>query len=211
MTYKSQRACLPSTLDPPPSSPRHSLSEFTPYHFPFPLCSLHSSQSGPFPVTLCTKHASALGLCTDYSLCLKHSFQISAWHTPLFPFISAQMSPSCASLSRKSYSSLQPPLVNSLISLILLYSFPLWYIAISDIPFNSLIHYVYCLLPAFHHCNSSPMKTRKDWGRRAFHHQNLVFIFILYIFYLNSIGQHIVHPYSFKCLVSRNAFTLSTQ
>lgn len=78
----------------------------------------------------------------------------------MLPWISAQMFPSCGSLSQKPYSRLQPLPVNNLVSFILLSSFPLWDTAISNIPFNSLIHYMDCLLPAFHHWNSSPMKTR---------------------------------------------------
>lgn len=154
MAYKALRACLPPTLDPP-STPCHSLSGFRSYLFP--LCSLHSSHSGLFPVPLCTKHALALSLCNDYySLCLIHSFQITAWHTPLLPAISTQMwKPSLKTLFKISTTSCQQSC-----ALDPVYSFPLWYTAISNTPFNSLIHYVDCLLPTFHHWNSSPMKTR---------------------------------------------------
>lgn len=144
MAYKALRACLPPTLDPP-STPCHSLSEFRSYLFP--LCSLHSSHSGLFPVPLCTKYALALSLCNDYySLCLKHSFQISAWHTPLLPAISAQMSPSCESLAWKPYSRFQPPPVNNLVPLIR--SIPLLY-GTQQFPTLHLIHLfimwtVYC-------------------------------------------------------------------
>ena len=151
----------------------YSLSSFQPWLFLH--SAIHSQNSSPSTFPWAHPTSAALGsycpsstqsmllpqgLRTDYSFYLECNFQRTPWPTPLPPLMSAQMSPSYGGLAWKSYSRLQPPLVNNPVSLILLYSFSLYYMSIFNVPFNSLIHYVCYLLPVFPPLEYRLLKTR---------------------------------------------------
>lgn len=143
-----------------PSHPRPSLHS-PPFTLGIHFLSLSPVLTPLQPLCLLCCHSvhQALGLCTDYSSCLKHSSNISLTYS-LVCFNFCSDVPSYESLSWKPYLRLQSTSVNNQVPLILPYSLPLWSTAISNIPFNSLIRYMYCLRPVFHHWNSSSMKTR---------------------------------------------------
>lgn len=135
MVYKTLIACLPQLLHLLPLSLRVHLLPLSPVLTPLqplqPLCCPSSTPSRLLPS----------GLGTDHSLYLKCSFPLLAWHSPLAPLSFAQMFASCGEPP--------PPPVNSPVSCTLVYSFSLCHIKMSNISFNSFLHYVYCLLPVF--------------------------------------------------------------